>query len=574
MPRYQPMSALNRNEYLNKMSSEQLDLLIIGGGITGAGIALDASARGLKVGLVEQNDFSSGTSSRSTKLIHGGLRYLKQGELKLVQEVGQERAVLHQNAPHIVVPEHMLLPLVQGGSYGKIATSFGLWLYDRLAGVEKQERRKMLSKAETIRKEPLLRQDILRGAGLYVEYRTDDARLTIEVLKTAATQGAQCVNYAEVTRFIYAEKNASGKDKESKSESINGSRNENIFESKDSRVIGVEVQDKRNGEIYPIYAHKIVSATGPWADQLRVLDNSLHGKRLRLTKGVHIVVPYARFPINQAVYFDVADKRMIFAIPRGESTYIGTTDTDYDGPLENPNVTTEDVTYLLQAVNGMFPTVQLIEEDVTSTWAGLRSLVDEEGKSPSQLSRKDEVFVSDSGLITVAGGKLTGYRKMAERVVDIVMKQLHTESERVYRPCTTDKIILSGGDFLGEDDVIQHPSEAIEPYIQQLMLDSYNSNVDKKQVTDLVLKYGMNTTQIITIYKQLMDKQDYHLEVGGENEQDCLLAIAELTYTIQEEMVTSLDDFFIRRTGRLYFEREKIGELSPILKRVITDLLS
>ncbi|BCJ85514.1 hypothetical protein skT53_04990 [Effusibacillus dendaii] len=234
------LSSFTRINKLQEMAQQRLDLLVRGGGITGAGLALDASSRGLTVGLVEKQDFAAGTSSRSTKLIHGGLRYLKQGELQLVKEVGRERAILYRNAPHIVILEKMLLPIVTNGTYGKLATSFALWLYDRLAGVKKEERRVMLSKQATEKQEPLLRKDILKGSGLYIEYRTDDARLVIEVIKTAAAYGALCANYAEATRFIY----------------------------QDQKAIGVVVTELLSQTEYQIFARKIVNAAGPWVDQL------------------------------------------------------------------------------------------------------------------------------------------------------------------------------------------------------------------------------------------------------------------------------------------------------------------
>lgn len=520
-------SSLKRVDYLKKLANEPLDLLVIGGGITGAGIALDAASRGLKVGLVEKQDFAQGTSSRSTKLIHGGLRYLKQGELKLVREVGRERAILYRNAPHIVIPEKMLLPLVQGGTYGKLATSVGLWIYDRLAGVKKEERRIMLNKEETEAQEPLLRKDILKGGGLYIEYRTDDARLTIEVIKTAVSFGAICVNYAEVVEFIYNE----------------------------GKVVGVKVTDRITGSQYFIQARKIVNATGPWADQLRAKDHSLRGKRLHLTKGVHLVVPNSRLPLNQSIYFDVPDGRMIFAIPRDHITYIGTTDTNYHGVIDRPRVTKADVSYLLQAVNHMFPSVHLTERDIISSWAGLRPLIHEEGKSPSELSRKDEIFLSESGLITIAGGKLTGFRKMAERVVDLVIKQL-TDSETIkLKQCHTDQIPLSGGRF-------SEPGE-IPSYIRELVRVYQSIPFSEDQIRFLTGLFGSNTKGILERAKELYDEGNYTLQEA--------LILAELEYTINEEMVTNISDFLIRRTGRSYFYRES---LNPEMIQFIQDKMS
>ena len=278
-----------------------LILIIIGGGITGAGIALDAASRGLKTALVEKNDFAFGTSSRSTKLIHGGLRYLKQLEFGLVKEVGSERAVVHRLAPHLVVPEKMLLPLSEKKGLGYWLTSIGLKVYDWLAGVKPEDQRRMLTKLQTLKSEPLLRKDDVKGGAIYAEYRTDDARLTIEIIKAAVTHGADVLSYAEAFDFVY-----------------NG-----------DQVAGIKVRDGISGEEFVMHSKVVVSAAGPWVDELREINKSKTGKRLHLTKGVHIVVAHARFPVRQAIYFDVEDGRMIFAIPRGRTTYIGTTDTTY-----------------------------------------------------------------------------------------------------------------------------------------------------------------------------------------------------------------------------------------------------
>ena len=294
------LSALQRNATFNSLDNQHLDLLIIGGGITGAGIALDAASRGLKTALFEMQDFAAGTSSRSTKLIHGGLRYLKQLEISLVREVGQERAIIYQNAPHIVRPRQMLLPIIREGSLGKYGTSVGLYVYDFLAGVDTKERRTMHTPEEVSAMEPLLRTDILEGGGLYWEYQTDDARLTIEVLKTAAEYGNQAINYATVSGFHY---NEAGK------------------------ITGVKVTDQLTNRSINVYGKAIINAAGPWVDEVRSKDDVVQGKRLHLTKGVHLVFAYKRLPLKEAVYFDVKDGRMIFAIPKDNTTYVGTTDT-------------------------------------------------------------------------------------------------------------------------------------------------------------------------------------------------------------------------------------------------------
>lgn len=508
---------LNRPETLANIEATVFDLIIIGGGITGAGIALDAASRGLKTLLLDMQDFAAGTSSRSTKLIHGGLRYLKQLEVALVREVGHERALLHQKAPHIVRPKKMLLPIIENGSLGTNATSFGLYMYDRLAGVDKDERRSMHTKEETLQMEPLLRTDVLLGGGLYYEYQTDDARLTIEVLKTAHKFGAVCLNYAEALGFLYHPNGA---------------------------IAGVKAIDHVTEKAFTARTKTVVNAAGPWVDAVRGKDEYISGKRLHLTKGIHIVVPYKRLPLQQAVYFDVpADGRMIFAIPRQNTTYIGTTDTNYTGSITNPLAQPEDVEYLLHAVNFMFPTVKLAFEDVKSTWTGLRPLIHEDGKDPSDLSRKDEIFYAASGLISIAGGKLTGFRKMAERVVDAVVKQLYKTEGRPVKNTITHDITLSGGHFLQPD--------AVEPFIDELAQSCTNKGLTHSQIAGLVWKYGSNTPVLL----QLFDQYYHHQNSITPTQQ---LLLAELRYGVQLEMVTNLCDFLIRRTGMLYFNRPQL----------------
>jgi glycerol-3-phosphate dehydrogenase len=372
----------DRNSIKARLKNDVYDLIVIGGGITGAGIALDAASRGLRTALLEKNDFAFGTSSRSTKLIHGGLRYLKQLEFGLVKEVGSERAIVHRIAPHLVIPEKMLLPLSEKRGMGYWLTSIGLMIYDYLANVRREDKRRMLTKPQTLRFEPLLRKDDIKGGAIYAEYRTDDARLTIEIIKAAYAHGADTCSYAAVTDFVY----------------------------EGGKVAGVHVLDQADGASFQVRGTVCVSAAGPWVDTLREINKSKSAKRLHLTKGVHIVVPREKLPVQQSIYFDVDDGRMIFAIPRGRTTYIGTTDTNYKGPLDAVFTDPEDATYLVKAVNATFPSVHLKTDDIESSWAGLRPLIHEEGKSASQLSRKDEIFESDTGLISIAGGKLTGYR--------------------------------------------------------------------------------------------------------------------------------------------------------------------
>lgn len=503
------LSAKNRPQLRTALENTTYDLLIIGGGITGAGIALDAATRGLRVALIEKNDFASGTSSKSTKLIHGGLRYLKQFEVQLVREVGRERATVHQLAPHLVVPEKMLLPLTKGGTYGPISTSAGLWVYDVLAGVTGEDKRKMLNTQETLAKEPLLDEAGLVGGGFYAEYRTDDARLTIENVKTAVAYGAHCINYVQADSFIYEA----------------------------GQVVGVHCTDHLTGESLKIKANYLISAAGPWVDDLRKKDQSLSGKHLFLSKGVHIVVPFEKLPLKQSIYFDNNDGRMLFAIPRHRSTYIGTTDTPYQGDLDQIPIHLEDVNYLLEATNRMFPSIELKVEDVESSWAGLRPLIHEEGKSASEMSRKDEIFESKSGLISIAGGKLTGYRKMAERVVNVVADRMKNNNKSLQKNSTT-KIPLAGGKLTNVEEVKQYKA-TITPSIKNLGLPAY-------YVDYMVANYGKQTDKILE-----------KVAPNSDNPEQAVL-LSELSYTLENEMVSTTLDFFNRRTGRLYFNLPSI----------------
>ncbi len=515
------LSSLQRHQTIQLLEQKAFDLAIIGGGITGAGIALDAASRGLKVVLVEKNDFASGTSSRSTKLIHGGLRYLKQLEIGLVRKIGSERAIVHQLAPHLVQAEKMLLPLVEGGTYGKLATSFGLKLYDFLAGVEGDDRRKMLSKEEILALEPLLRSDIVEGGGLYAEYRADDSRLTLEIIKTASKYGALSLNYVQATDFLYGE---------------------------EGLINGLQCVDANSDHTFKLKAKYVVSAAGPWVDQLRQKNHSLNRKHLFLTKGVHLVVAHHRLPLRQAVYFDVDDGRMIFAIPRYRVTYIGTTDTPYKGDINHVLTQQSDVDYLLNATNSMFPTVQLTTADVESSWAGLRPLIYEEGKSASELSRKDEIFQSDSGLISIAGGKLTGYRKMAKRVTDLVVEKIEHLEGRTFKDCQSGQIALTGGPF--------ESAESVEFYIKQLAEIAENQKLSSDHLHYLVANYGRQAESILQLMAALAD------------EPEVALARAELQFCIEHELCLRPLDFFSRRSGRLYFN---LPSIQPVMEPLLMD---
>ncbi|MEH7920401.1 glycerol-3-phosphate dehydrogenase/oxidase [Staphylococcus pseudintermedius] len=523
------LSTLKRDTVKKRMQNEAYDLIVVGGGITGAGIALDATARGMKVALVEMQDFAQGTSSRSTKLVHGGLRYLKQLQVGVVAETGKERAIVYENGPHVTTPEWMLLPMHKGGTFGKFSTSIGLAMYDRLAGVKKSERKKMLSKKETSAKEPLVKQDGLKGGGYYVEYRTDDARLTIEVMKKAAEQGADIMNYAKVTNFLYDNK---------------------------EKVNGVAVVDRLGNETFEIKGKKVVNATGPWVDEVRSADYSKNNKQLRLTKGVHVVIDQSKFPLRQAVYFDTEkDGRMIFAIPREGKAYVGTTDTFYNNDKSKPLVNQEDRDYLVDAINYMFPTVHITDADIESTWAGVRPLIFEEGKDPSEISRKDEIWEGKSGLLTIAGGKLTGYRHMALEIVDLVEKRLKQEYKLKFKEVDTKHIPISGGDVGG--------SANFEQFIEDKVAAAKAMNLDTDLARRLATKYGSNVDDLFAIAQAAQ-----HQNTGLPLE-----LYVELVYGVQNELVVKPTDFLVRRIGALYFDIDTVLRHKNTVVDVLADLL-
>ncbi len=519
------LSASGRVPAIGRACEKVFDVLVTGGGITGGGIALDAASRGLSVLLLEKLDFASGTSSRSTKLIHGGLRYLKNLEFRLVHEVGKERAVLCKNAPYLVYPEKMLLPVYRGGQYSRFFTSLGLRVYDLLAGVKKNERRKMLTLKEAYKKESMLSIDGLTGAGLYYEYRTDDARLVMELVKTACTAGAQCFNYIKVQEFIY----------------------------RDKKICGVKAIDKETGKEYLFHAKHIVNATGPWADELLKQDDTGRKGMLHHTKGVHIVLPHARLPVSQSVYFGTRDSRMIFAIPRNGTTYIGTTDTDYRGPLEDPVVSGKDADYLLEAVNKKFHGTRLTRADILSAWAGIRPLIHQEGKSLSDISRKDEVVESSSGLITITGGKLTGYRAMAEKITDLVMKRLAAAGEKKFIACKTKNIPFAGNGFAKHGGFKNY----------------------KESLAEKILPYGYTRDDAVMLARRYGNNADIIAErfLSAPQGNAFGLLEAEVWYAVNFEAARNITDFMARRTDNLFFRTDKIPVRLPVVASAFAALL-
>ncbi len=382
-----------RREALVNLGRERLDLLIIGGGITGCGIARDAALRGWKVGLVEKEDFGFGTSSRSSKIVHGGVRYLEYGHFLLVKEAAQEREVLRTIAPHLVHPLAFMYPVFEGESLMKIRA--GLAVFDYLASTDGKDKHTNLSPEEVRQQLPGLRER-LKGGVRYLEYITDDARLTLENAQSAAQYGALVVNHARA----------------------------GPLKMKDGRVMGCQVTDTLEGTVVNVSARVTVNATGVWCEEVLTAGGIETQHPLVPSKGIHILLRADRLPISGATFLRATNGKRGLAMRRLNYVYVGTTDTEYDGPLDQPRATSADVNEVLGMVQDCFPDQHLTGDDVLATWAGVRPLIREKGKSTRNTSREDAVWHSPPGLISIAGGKLTTYRTMAHRILAIADAEL------------------------------------------------------------------------------------------------------------------------------------------------------
>ncbi len=507
-----PVSSTNkRKEHINQILSSQFDLIVIGGGITGAGIAWDATLRGLKVLLLEQNDYASGTSSKSTKLIHGGLRYLKQLKFKQVFEVGRERAIVHKIARFLVRPDKMLLPIYKNGSLSRIMAALALKVYDTLAGVGKLDSFTYHSKEKTIILEPLLSSKDLLGSFLYAEYQTDDHRLTWTLLQSAIKKGAICLNYAKVNQI---------------------KTDENRF------ISAVCFEDTITSEIFQINTTLVVNAAGPWVVDVIAFDAFPPLKELLLSKGTHIVISHTKFPLQQALYYDDFEKkRMIFAIPKGNITYVGTTDIEYTGDKNKIYSSRIEVNYLIKTIQSVFPQLSIDVSDIISSWVGVRPLIKEPGKKSTEVSRKDEIFVSPSGLISIAGGKLTGFRKMAEKVVNLLVKFHFKDKIGLKEHGITKNTLLEGNSFKSESDLYNYIVK-----VKDLFTDL---DFEPNLAPVLIKRYGDKIDIIIDL---IVNKPNVNDKI------ECLLE-AEIKYGIYHEMIYFPTDFVQRQTGILWFDR-------------------
>jgi glycerol-3-phosphate dehydrogenase len=405
----------DRDALFDALGAGVFDLAVIGGGITGAGVARDAAMRGLAVALVEARDFAAGTSSRSSKMIHGGLRYLAQGDIALVREAASERKIVQAIAPHLARQTPFVIPARSAAAIARLRA--GLWAFEKLGGVPKSRRHEVWSRSDVEAREPAIAADDLAGAVVYPEYLTDDARLTLANVRSAAASGALAVNYAAAEGLV-----------------VEG-----------GRAVAIEVAETLPGapeRRARLAARVIVNAAGPWVDAVRAMESQEAAPRLRLTRGIHLVVPAGRLPVARTVILTAADRRGVFAVPRGAVTYLGTTDTFEAAPSAWPPVTAADADYLMAAAAARFRTPPLTRADIASAWAGVRPLVGEAGKAASDISRRDELWTGPAGVLSIAGGKLTAYRRMAQRVVDHV----ETALARKHRPCRTADEALVGGD--------------------------------------------------------------------------------------------------------------------------------
>jgi len=541
-----PVPPMNRDEALAQLAETTFDVVVVGGGITGAGCALDAASRGLRTALVERDDFASGTSSKSSKLVHGGLRYLQQGDVRLVYEALAERQRLRRNAPHLVKALPFLLPVFtgKGGVISKkLSRALGsaMWMYDLTGGARIGKLHKRISPDEAHAHMPTLKRDRLASSYLYYDAEADDARLTLTVARTAAVDfGAVVVNRASVAGI-----SEPGTGNAGSSGSMPPLRTVTVQATRaDGTVATIEVRTA-----------SVVNAAGVWADEVRTLDEGTNPDSIRPAKGIHITVPWAKVRNDIAAVIPVpGDKRSVFVVPWGDFTFIGTTDTDYDGPIDDPQCTADDVDYLLGAINGAV-VEPLGREDVVGTWAGLRPLVKQSDSGrTADLSRRHSVVHSASGVVTVTGGKLTTYREMAADAIDHLMHEVLTTPalrSRLSRRSRTRKLALRGADG----------------YTAMLALAAEPPHgLDADSMTHLANRYGGETDTLLTMIasdpglaKPLVPGLPY--------------LAAEAVYAVRYEMATTVDDVLSRRTRARLLLRDESAAAADRVADIMGDEL-
>jgi glycerol-3-phosphate dehydrogenase len=499
-----------RQESLDKVSTEAFDLLIIGGGITGAGTALDAALRGLRVALVEKRDFAAGTSSRSTKLIHGGLRYLEHFDFRLVREGLHERFILAKIAPQLVRPFPFVIPIYQDlqRNYDHpLKIRAGLLFYDLLAGGYRFEKHRRLSNDQALKLAPQLDPHGLTGAFLYYDALTDDSRLVIEVIKSAHQRRASLMNYACVTDFI---------------------------KGKDGKIIGAQLRDELTGRTIEVRARVIINATGVWTEdtiKLNKGDGDYLTKRVRPSKGIHLTVSADRLRVESAWLIpSLSERRFYFVVPWNGRVNIGTTDTDYEGDKDSPKAEAGEVSEILAAINSYFSGAQLAPSDVISSWAGLRPLIsDPNARETAEISRKEELFETSDGLISISGGKLTTYRRMAERAVDLTVTRLSERFGIRAGAARTDEVAINGGAMLRKE---------LEKAVQHIV---ENEKLSFQTAEHLVFTYGSNYGRLLEIMSE--DERLREPLVEGLPQ-----LYAEVVHAVRHEMAVTPADVLARRT--------------------------
>lgn len=533
---------LTRQKMWEKLGEKPVDLLIIGGGINGAGIARDAALRGLSVALVEARDLAYGTSSRSSKLVHGGLRYLEQFEFSLVFESVSERRVLMDIAPHLVHPLGFLFPVYRGSKRNLTLIKTGLWVYEGLSLFRSPRRHRRLRPADVKKEEPALTLENLKGAPLYYDCSTDDARLTLESAIDAADHGAIIATWAKASSFL--------RDPET------------------GRLTGAIVEDTLgDGGTKEVRARVVINATGPWTDRTRGLDKGDNPPLLRPTKGIHIVVDRDILPVEHAVVcFHPVDDRVLFAIPWGDRTYVGTTDTDFQGDPGQVYADADDVQYLIEAARQYFPNHPITSGDIIATWAGLRPLIapQGEGLSESEVSREHQLLVDSDGLITIAGGKLTTYRKMSAEVVDRAVDLLRLtgdlpknlgESKTQFRP-------LPGARGWPDDE----NDSTVFRILKKRTIESSGDRLDKDIAKHLVFTYGVRAPDLAALIAE-------DPELGQRFYPDRPEILAQINWGINQEFATTVTDFLLQRTQIFYRAKDQGLKAAEIVAAHMAKLL-
>jgi glycerol-3-phosphate dehydrogenase len=504
-----------RSERIAALEKGFFDLLVIGGGITGAAVARDAAARGLSVAIVERDDWASGTSSRSSKLVHGGLRYLKSGNLRLVFESLSERALLLRLAPHLVLPTDFLFAGYRDRGFSPLELELGLTAYDLLTLGRTPRWHRRLSREQVVGRERLLESAELSGGALYSDARTDDSRLTFENVLDAASLGATAVTRVEVEGL---EKDAAG------------------------TIGGVRARDREGGRSLTVRARVVVNAGGPWGDSVRRLEEPGVPAVLRLDRGAHLTVPASRLPVSQAIAFPLDDGRLLFAIPFGAVTLLGTTEQDHRGGPDDVSATAQDVTYLLEAGRRTFPAAALSPSDIVSTFAGLRPLVRQPGRDLTETSREEAILVSEGGLVTVTGGKLTTHRRIAEKAVDRIATLLARRGVATASSATRRRA------FPGA------PPSPMPEFIRSFLEESARENPDlsEETATHLARRYGSRAGRVLALTVE--DRALGRPLCPGLPDIE-----AEVLFAARQDDARSLGDVFIRRM-HLFWQAPDQGE--------------